>query len=188
MKSLSEILNQQEYTSDYDEKIKSLFKKEHFKKKSLIFKNGDSNTKHYVIASGLLRMYVINSSGKEFNVLFAKENQLIGDLGSPSPTKFYLDTIEDSIVYTIDNTNLEKLTALYNSNSDKTFISQLTRSYIFLQDRLISILTQTAEENFIYFQKRNPELIQRLPQYHIASYLGVSAEFLSKIIAKTAKK
>ena len=188
MKSLSEILNQQEHTSDNDKMIKSLFKKEHFKKKSLIFRNGDYNTKHYVIASGLLRMYVINSSGKEFNILFAKENQLIGDLGSPLPTKFYLDAIEDSIVYTIESSNLEKLTNLLDSNQGKTVVSQLTRSYIFLQNRLISILTQTAEENFISFQKRYPDLIQRLPQYHIASYLGVSAEFLSKIIAKTAKK
>jgi hypothetical protein len=121
-------------------------------------------------------------------VLFAKENQLIGDLGSPLPTKFYLDAIEESIVYSIESSNLEKLTGLLNSNSEKTVFSQLTRSYIFLQNRLISILTQTAEENFISFQELNPDLIQRLPQYHIASYLGVSAEFLSKIIAKTVKK
>lgn len=168
--------------------IKSLFKKEYFKKKSLIFGNGDHNTKHYVIASGLLRMYVINSLGKEFNVLFAKENQLIGDLGSPAPTKFNLDAIENSTLYTIESANLEKLTILLSSNSEATAFSQLTCSYIFLQNRLISILTQTAEENFINFQKRNPDLIQRLPQYHIASYLGVSAEFLSKIIAKAAKK
>lgn len=188
MKSLPEILNQQAYTSDNDEMIKSLFKKEHIKKKSLIFSNGDACTKHYVIASGLLRMYVINPAGKEFNVLFAKENQLIGDLGSPSPTKFNLDTIEDSVVFAIDSSNLEKLTALLNRNSEKAVFSQLTRSYIFLQNRLISILTQTAEENFIHFQKQNPDLVQRLPQYHIASYLGVSAEFLSKIIAKTTKK
>lgn len=188
MKSLLEILNQQEYTSENNEKIKSLFKKEYFKKKSLIFRNGDSNTKHYIIASGLLRMYVINPSGKEFNVLFAKENQLIGDLASPAPTKFNLDAIEDSIIYSIDNSNLEKLTTLLDDNPEKTLVSKLTRSYIFLQNRLVSILTQTAEENFISFKKQNPELIQRLPQYHIASYLGVSAEFLSKIIAKTAKK
>ena len=188
MKSLSEILNQQEYCSDNDEMIKSLFKKEYIKKKATIFRSGDYNTKHYVISSGLLRMYVINTSGKEFNVLFAKENQLIGDLGSPLPTKFYLDAIEESIVYSIESSNLEKLTGLLNSNSEKAVFSQLTRSYIFLQNRLISILTQTAEENFISFQELNPDLIQRLPQYHIASYLGVSAEFLSKIIAKTVKK
>ena len=188
MKSLSEILNQQEYISDNDEMIKSLFKKEYFKKKSTIFRSVEHNTKHYVISSGLLRMYVINSLGKEFNVLFAKENQLIGDLGSPLPTKFNLDAIEDSTVYTIDNSNLEKLTGLLDSNPEKAIVSQLKRSYIFLQNRLVSILTQTAEENFINFKERNPDLIQRLPQYHIASYLGVSAEFLSKIITKTAKK
>ncbi len=188
MKALSQILNQKKYTSDNDEMIKSLFKKEHFKRKSLIFSNGDHNTKHYVIGSGLLRMYVINSSGKEFNVLFAKENQLIGDLGSPSPTKFNLDAIEDTIVFTIDSRNLEKFINLSNNNLEIGAFTQLTRSYIFLQNRLISILTQTAEENFISFQKQYPDLLQRLPQYHIASYLGVSAEFLSKIIARTLKK
>ena len=59
MKSLSEILNQQEHTSDHDEMIKSLFKKEYFKKKSLIFSNGDHNTKHYVIFSGLYFLSLI---------------------------------------------------------------------------------------------------------------------------------
>lgn len=61
----------------------------------------------------------------------------------------------------------------------------MQRSYLFLQKRLVAILTKTAEENYLEFREKHPDLVQRLPQYHIASYLGISAEFLSKIIARS---
>ena len=167
--------------------ILSLFKEEHFNKKSPIFFNGDSNTKHYFIKKGLLRLYIIDKSGKEFNILFAREHQVIGDLASPKPTIFNLDTIEDSIVYSITNENLLALREKFSDEATLDSNSMLKRSYIFLQKRLVSILSKSAEENYIELKNNYSDLLQRLPQYHIASYLGVSAEFLSKIITRTTK-
>jgi CRP-like cAMP-binding protein len=175
-------------TPDQQEFIISLFKKEFFDKKSTIFLNGEINTKHYFVQKGLLRMYIIDTSGKEFNILFAKENQVLGDLASPKPTIFNLDTIEDSVVYSITNDNLNKLREKISDEFTLDSNSRLKKSYIFLQKRLVSILSHTAEENYIELRDNYPDLLQRLPQYHIASYLGVSAEFLSKIIARTTKK
>lgn len=170
-----------------EELVKSFFKREVFRKKVLIFKNGDAKTRHYLIESGLMRMYVIDSAGKEFNVLFAKEKQLIGDLASPLATKFNLETIEDSVVHSISHENVVKLSELLNVMTPAPK-GPMVRAYIFLQNRLVSILTKTAEENYLQLRQDYPKLIHRLPQYHIASYLGISAEFLSKIIAKNAKK
>lgn len=167
--------------------ISKLFKEEHFKKKTPVFLNGESNTKHYFIYKGLLRMYIIDNSGKEFNVLFARENQILGDLASPEPTIFNLETIEDSIVYAISNSDLEKLRTEISEELALDSNTRLKRSYIFLQHRLVSILSKTAEENYLDLRNNFPDLIGRLPQYHIASYLGVSPEFLSKIIARTIK-
>jgi len=121
--------------------IETSFHKDLFKKKEIIFKSGNSNTRHYFVEKGLLRMYVIDTSGKEFNILFASENQWIGDLSTPATTSFYLDAIEKSVVYSISDENLNLLT-----NNFSTFVRYIKKSYIFLQRRLVSILSHTAEE------------------------------------------
>lgn len=163
--------------------ISNSFHRELFKKKEIIFKCGDSNTRHYFVEKGLLRMYVIDTSGKEFNILFARENQWIGDLATPATTSFYLDAIEKSTVYSVSDENLKLLTENFS-----TFVRYIKKSYIFLQSRLVSILSKTAEENYEELVTMHPELIQRLPQYHISSYLGVTPVFLSKILSKRARK
>ena len=169
---------------DWERKlIEESFQKHIFKKKEIIFRSGDSNTHHYFVEKGLLRMYVIDSSGKEFNILFARENQWIGDLATPAATSFFLDSIEKSVVYSISEENLNQLT-----NNFATFVRYIKKSYIFLQRRLVSILKNTAEENYEELFSIHPELIQRLPQYHISSYLGVTPVFMSKILSKRARK
>ena len=130
-------------TDSEKEIIRNSFQKEIFKKKEIIFSSGESNTRHYFVEKGLLRMYVIDATGKEFNILFASENQWIGDLSSPEETLFFLDAIEKSIVYSISDENVNLLTDNFSS-----FVKYLKRSYIFLQKRLISILSKTAEENY----------------------------------------
>lgn len=169
----------------YTEKneISFAFKKETIKKKELINRAGDSNTRHYYIESGLLRLYVIDTNGKEFNVLFAKEKQWIGDLATPAPTSYFLDAIENTTVFSIDEAGFSGLTTKYQS-----LITNIRRSYVFLQQRFVAILSQTAEENYEELIRQNPDLIQRLPQYHISSYLGVTPVFLSKILSKRVKK
>lgn len=163
--------------------IKKSFQKEIIKKKEIIFSGGETNTRHYFVEKGLLRMYIIDTTGKEFNILFASENQWIGDLSTPIETLFFLDAIEKSVVYSISDENLNLLT-----NDFSSFVKYLKRSYIFLQKRLVSILTNTAEENYEDLRKNYPELIKRLPQYHISSYLGVTPVFLSKVLSKRARK
>lgn len=172
-----------ELTDKELELIQNCFRKEIIEKKQLIFGSGEKNTRHYFIEKGLLRMYVIDTSGKEFNILFARENQWIGDLATPAETFYYLDAIEKSTVYSITDENFNKLT-----NNFAIFVNYLKRSYIFQQKRLISILAKTAEENYETLVKDDQELVRRLPQYHISSYLGVTPVFLSKILAKRARK
>jgi len=175
-------------TTEQQTQILESFKQESFKKNEVLFKSGAQNTKHYLIEKGLLRLYIIDSKGKEFNVLFAKENQIIGDLSTPNATNFYLEAIENTTAFSITEDKLQLISKSLDSIFGSSSNSYLRKSYIFLQNRLISILTKTAEENYIEFRDNYPELIQRLPQYQIASYLGVSAEFLSKAIAKSWKK
>lgn len=164
------------------------FRKESYQKKEIIFSEGDRNTRHYFIESGLLRLYLINSQGKEFNVLFARENQVIGDLATPAPTRFYLETIEKSVIWSIADAQLNNLFSNLKSGEGVASPNIMRRSYVKLQDRLVNIMTRNAEENYAEFVQEYPDLLQRIPQYHIASYLGISAEFLSKIRAHALTK
>jgi CRP-like cAMP-binding protein len=171
-------------TSDQEELILSSFRQENYKKKERIFNQGDRFTGHYMIEKGLARLYLIDYQGKEFNVLFAKENQIIGDLSTPEPTNYFLEAIENTTAWVIEDDAMNKLMKVFSGTALTDSGSYMQRSYIFLQKRLVSILSKTAEENYKEFSEKNPDLVQRLPQYQIASYLGISAEFLSKIIAK----
>jgi len=170
-------------TKDEEISIAKSFKHESFKKKQLIFSSGESNTKHYFVEKGLLRLYIIDPSGKEFNILFAQEKQWIGDLATPLPTVYFLEAIENSSVFSIDDDQFGRLTGNFSKISET-----IKRSYIFLQKRFVSILSKTAEENYEELISQYPDLVQRLPQYHISSYLGVTPVFLSQIMAKRARR
>ncbi|WP_167608417.1 Crp/Fnr family transcriptional regulator [Maribellus sediminis] len=165
------------------QEITSYFGKRSYKKKTLLMRAGEANTKHYYIEKGLLRLYIIDQSGKEFNILFASERQWIGDLGTPAETPYYIETVEDSIVYSIAEEDFNVLYKRYIK-----LAQYIRKSYVFLQKRFVSILSKTAEENYEELVADHPGLIQRLPQYQISSYLGVTPVFLSKILAKRAKK
>lgn len=181
--SYFEKINNRDLLPEEKLEIEKQFRKESFKKKELIFNSGDVNTRHYYIEKGLLRMYVIDQKGKEFNILFAREKQWIGDLGTPAATPYYLDALENSVVFSIDEQRFNNITDYYMN-----LVNNIRRSYVFLQQRLVSIISKTAEENYEELCDNYPELIKRLPQYHISSYLGVTPVFLSKILAKKSKK
>ena len=175
-------------TKEQEQYILTIFTIESFKKKDILFRCGDANTRHYIVKEGLLRLYLIDTNGKEINLLFARENQIIGDLITPEPTDFFLEATEDTTVYSIDDKSFRKLIRDLEIQTYADPQYTMRRSYIKIRQRLVSLLSKSAEENYLEFKKQYPDLIRRLPQYHIASYLGISAEFLSKIITKTTKQ
>ncbi|QIA09033.1 Crp/Fnr family transcriptional regulator [Draconibacterium halophilum] len=181
--SYFEKIGKHELTDADKAELTSVFKKEQFKKKERVFRVDEENTRHYYIEEGLLRMYIIDQSGKEFNVLFAKERQWLGDLATPAATSYFMDAVENTTVFSVDENGYALLIKKYPQLG-----SYIRRSYIFLQKRFVSILSKTAEENYEQLLKNDSNLVQRLPQYHISSYLGVTPVFLSKIIAKKARK
>lgn len=170
-------------SEDEQTEIISCFRKDTYKKKTLVMEAGEINTRHYYVEKGLLRMYIIDQNGKEFNILFASERQWIGDLGTPAETPYFIETLEDSQVFSISEENFRLLYRKYIKLS-----GYIRKSYVFLQRRFVSILSKTAEENYDDLVNEHPGLIERLPQYHISSYLGVTPVFLSKILAKKYKK
>jgi len=178
-----ERLKEDALTSDEKNELIQIFTKSDVKKRTLLVQAGALNSKHYYVEKGLLRLYVIDQNGKEFNILFARERQWIGDLNTPAETPYYIETVENSSVFAVSEKYFRLLYKRYGSITD-----YIRKSYVFLQKRFVSVLSKTAEENYEELARDYPELIQRLPQYHISSYLGVTPEFLSKIIARRTKR
>ncbi|WP_336518043.1 Crp/Fnr family transcriptional regulator [Pollutibacter soli] len=161
-----------------------------FRKKQYLLQEGDICTHLYFVVRGCLRMYKIDDKGLVHILQFAAENSWISDLGSfyaESPSELTIDTLEDSVVLQISRTDLINL---YTSapKFHRIFRVLVENSFVSLQKRLLQTISSTAEDRYQYFVSTYPNLTNRLPQTQIASYLGITPEFLSRLRNRQTKK
>lgn len=142
------------------------------------------------VISGCLKSYLIDRTGKEHIIQFAPEDWIITDMESlfnKTPSQIYIEAIEDTKVHWIDNEMIETW-----EKSDKEDlliqIKMLTRNIITSNKRTRMLLSSTGEERYSDFLNTYPTLAQRLPLKDIASYIGITPEYLSKIRRKVAGK
>ncbi len=156
----------------------------------ILLHQGENCSVAYKVLKGCLRSYVIDKSGKEHILQFAPEGWFISDMDSffnNKPSNTFIDTIEDSKVLLITKQELGSFEKL----DKETLIEQnerLFRNLISTNKRLINLLSSTAEERYIDFIETYPTLLHRLPLKLIASYLGMTPEYLSEVRRKLAKK
>lgn len=172
------------------EELFLLFDERKIKRRGFILHQGDV-CKHFTfVVSGCFKMYAIDQAGKEHNLEFAIENQWISDLSSfysEQPGNVYIEAIEPSVVLQITRANLIYLYANY-PKFNSTFRIIIERKYIELQNRVLQNISASAEERYLSFLAQSPVLANRLPNTQIASYLGITSEFLSKIRKDIAHK
>jgi len=160
------------------------------KRRSFILQQGDV-CKHFTfVVSGCFKMYVIDQAGKEHNLQFAAENDWIADLASfysEKPSSLYIEAIEPSTILQIKHDDLLHLYINY-PKFDRNFRIIAERKYIELQNRVLQAISNTTEERYENFLEQYPHLNNRLPNTQIASYLGITPEFLSKIRKDLAHK
>lgn len=121
--------------------------------------------------------------GTAHNIQFAAENDWITDLGSfhaEKPSKMYIEAIEPATILQIKKPDLIFLYVHYHK-FDRNFRVMIEKQFIELQDRLLQTISSTAQERYLNFLEYYPKLSNRLPNTQIASYLGITPEFLSKI-------
>ncbi len=162
----------------------------HFKAKTVILNAGEVCTHSYFVNSGLLRSFNINDNIVEHVLSFACEGWWIGDmysLLSQKPGNLFIEVVEDAEVVLLSKENQEQL---YKEipKLERFFRILTENSLVAYQERLMDNLSLTAEERFDKFCKRYPTLIQKVPQKQIASYIGVTPEFFSKMKARILKK
>jgi CRP-like cAMP-binding protein len=161
----------------------SLWQVRKIKRKQLVDQPGFiSNYRNYVI-EGALRAYFIGYDGQEHTCSLAIEDWWIGDPGSffhQQPATLYVEALEDCILLQLSYENekllIEKIPAFKHY-----FMLRWQRIAIMVQQRIISNLSLSAKARYDEFADRYPKFVQRIPLYVIASYLGMTREFLSKI-------
>jgi len=172
------------------EAAKHLFRLRNYKRKGLLLQEGDVCRFYTFVISGCFKLYAVDANGVEHNLQFALENQWIADFNSfydQNPSKLYIEAVEPCTVLQIEHDDLLYLYTNFHK-FDRNFRIVIERKFIELQDRVLENISYTAEERYQLFQKKYPDLIQRLPGTQIASYLGITSEFLSKIKKKINRK
>jgi CRP-like cAMP-binding protein len=142
------------------------------------------------VLNGAFRAYVVDDNGQDSTIAFAIEDWWITDYNSyilQKPATMFVVALEDSIILEI---SYEKEQALKQANHkfETFFRIRAERTAAYMQQRIISNLTQTAEERYENFISKYPQIVQRVPQYALASYLGMTTEFLSRIRNKKTNK
>ena len=147
--------------------------------------------KHYTfVVKGCFKMYGIDEKGTEHNLRFAAENDWIADLGSfysEKSSKLFIEAIELSIILQIEKQDLLYL-FINAPKFDRNFRVIVEEKFIELQNRLLQTFSSNAQQRYLDFLEQYRELALRLPNTQIASYLGITPEFLSKIRSKKLSK
>jgi len=155
-----------------------------------LLSEGDIATKLFLVIHGCLRTYFIKESGIEITSQFFIEGQMVSSFESAmteKPSRQYIDAIEDSMVGFIDITIFKKMiseSGLGMNDFNRFLISRL----IFYMNQHASFILDNPEKRYKKLLQDNPELVSRLPQKYIASYLGITPVSLARIRTRLRKQ
>lgn len=168
------------------QKYLSLLTEIKVKKRDFLMQAGDITTYEYFITKGCLKVYTLDEDGAPHISMFAVEDYWTGDMASfmtKEPTRYYIKATEHSELLGISRTNYDllfreipKFERFYRILYQRSLISYIRRS-----NHGISL---TAEERYLAFKKKYPKVVNRITQKDLAAYIGITPEFMSKIISK----
>ena len=160
------------------------------KRRQFILQENDVCLHYTFVVKGCFKMYRVDEKGKEHNLQFAAEHDWITDIRSlhkEVPSLLYIEAIEPSTILQIGKKDLRQLYDKYHT-FDRNFRVITEDQFIELQNRVLQNISSTGQERYQAFLKQYPHLANRLPNTQIASYLGITPEFLSIIRAKKPKR
>lgn len=166
--------------------IENNFIERKIKRRQFLLNQGEICKYNTFIVEGCFRIFNVDEKGKEHNLQFAIENWWIGDLGSfhsEQPSKLYIEALENSIVLQCKKEDQIKLYVNY-PKFDRIFRVLAENAIVSMQNRILQNISSTAEERYVDFVQRYPYFFNRISNVQIASYLGVTPEFLSAIRKK----
>jgi CRP/FNR family transcriptional regulator, anaerobic regulatory protein len=181
------ILSHIERDIHLDEKEKeefvSLLVEKKISKKDFLIQPGQDVKHEYFVVKGCLKAYYLDKKGNKHILQFAIEDWWISDFEAffkNEPASLYIEAIEDSYLLGI---NKEILEPLYERipKFERFFRIKTTNAFVALRSRILASLQMNARERYLDFCATYPSIESRVPNYHIANYLGITAESLSRI-------
>ena len=158
-------------------------------KKTTLLVEGQVCNQLSFVHSGALRSYCLDKEGKESTIMFAVTDWWLTDMYcflNEKPAMMYIETIEDCCLLNINRENFDNLLRAV-PDFERFFRILFQNAYTREQLRIIENLTLTAEERYFQFINKYPQIVPHITQKQIASYLGITPEFLSAIRKKNAR-
>ncbi|OIQ22320.1 Crp/Fnr family transcriptional regulator [Lacinutrix sp. MedPE-SW] len=178
------------YISEYvtlteDEKtfLKSHLTSRKYLKGQYILQQGDVSKTECFIISGCTKMFFVDDDGQEHIINFSIKNWWTSDLGSfisQTPSNFNVQCLEDTEIIQFHFNTIEMLFEKI-PKLERVFRKIIEKALVASQNRIVRNFSMSAKERYLVFKQSYPEIEQRIPQYMVASYLGITKEFLSKI-------
>jgi CRP-like cAMP-binding protein len=168
------------------EEFTQSFKVVKVKKRQFIVQPEFVSKSRFYVVQGSFRAYVIGDEGQEHTIQFAIDDWWISDYNSyifQQPASMFVMALEDSTLLQIDY-NEEQLLKKRKHVFEKYFCILAEHTAAYMARRVIVNLTKTAEQRFEIFLSRYPEIVNKVPQYALASFLGMTSEYLSKLRKK----
>ncbi len=171
------------------EQLSIPLKRRHYEKGRILLKKGDVCKHSFFVEKGLLRSFMLDEDGKEHVIQFAPENWFIVDRSSVyfnDPSESYIEAIEDTDVVFISEDFMclaAEVSQKYGRYNDKLLHNHIRQ----MQKRINLLLGATAEKRYLSFIEMYPDLLLRVPQWMIASYLGITPESLSRVRKELAQ-
>lgn len=179
-----------EITPEIEKFIDDHLERKSIKKGEMILCQGDACNHTFFVAKGLLRAYTIDEQGKEHILQFAPENWLISDRSSvlfDEVSEQFIDAVEDSEVILIETGFFERLSEI-SAGFQRFNMYALNNHIRHLHKRINLLISASAEVRYMDFIKLYPDILLRVPQWMIASYLGITPESLSRVRKELARK
>ena len=170
-------------TSDEEALLLSKIVRRKYLKDQYIVQQGDICKTECFILSGCTKTFYVDDEGQEHIVMFAIEDWWTSDMGSfitQTPADYNIQCIENTELFQISYNIIEEL-YIEIPKLERFFRKIIERALVASQKRIVSNFSLTAKERYLLFKETYPKIEQRVPQYMIASYLGITKEFLSKI-------
>ncbi len=168
----------------------SLFTSKLFRRRTFVKQGGEVFQDTCFVNAGCLRAYTLDKNGIEHILQFAPPGWWMGDIYSSTtgnPGNLFIDAVDETYVLMLSKTNRERLFEKV-PKFERFFRILIENAMVSNQQRMLDNLSLTAEERFEKFSLRYPALLACLPQKYIASYIGVTPEFFSKMRAAISKK
>ena len=161
----------------------SKIRRKEYSKNEQVLKQGEVCSEVNFVVSGCLKISHTDRNGDEHIIMFATEDWWVSDLGSfitQTSAKYNIECLETTILSYIKHTDIEQL-YLDIPKLERFFRKKIERALVSSQNRIIDGFSLNAKEKYLKFRSLYPKIEQRVPLYMVASYLGITKEFLSKV-------